>query len=156
MLPWHSSIWENLTNSQQNKRLAHGLLFHGPAGIGKKRFATEFAHWLMCEQPEAEKACGICRSCQLLNAESHPDLYFIEPEEDGKAIKVDQIRELIDKLSLTGHALGYRVIIMSPADALNVNASNSLLKTLEEPPQNTVLILLSDKPSPTAPKSRTL
>lgn len=147
MFPWQTSNWQNLTKSQQNKRLAHGLLFHGATGIGKKAFAIEFAHWLMCEQPLVDKACGECKSCQLIKAESNPDFINLSPEEEGKAIKVDQIRELIEKISLTSHGAGYRVIIISPADALNINASNSLLKTLEEPPANTILILITDKPS---------
>jgi len=147
MFPWQISNWQNLTKSQQNKRLAHGLLFHGAAGIGKKAFAIEFAHWLMCEQPLVDKACGECKSCQLIKAESNPDFINIYPEEEGKAIKVDQIRDLIEKISLTSHRDGYRVILISPADALNINASNSLLKTLEEPPANTILILITDKPS---------
>jgi DNA polymerase-3 subunit delta' len=147
MLPWQISNWQNLTSSEQNKRLAHGVLFHGAKGIGKNNFAIEFAHWLICEQPLEDKACGECKACQLIKAGSHPDLLNLSPEEEGKAIKVDQIRELIQKISLTSHAQGYRVIIISPADALNINASNSLLKTLEEPPANTVLILISDKPS---------
>ena len=147
ILPWQTTNWQNLTKSQKNDRLGHGLLFHGAAGTGKKIFAIEFAHWLMCEQPLEDKACGECKSCKLIEAKSHPDLLTLYPEEEGKSIKVDQIRELIQKVSLTSHGLGYRVIIISPADALNINASNSLLKTLEEPPENTVLILISDKPS---------
>ncbi|GMR15930.1 MAG: DNA polymerase III subunit delta' [Gammaproteobacteria bacterium] len=147
ILPWQTPNWENLTSSQKNNRLAHALLLHGPKGIGKNDFAIGFAHWLLCEQPLADKVCGQCKSCLLVKAESNPDLLYLCPEEEGKAIKVDQIRELINKISLTGHGQGYRVIIISPADALNINASNSLLKTLEEPPQNTVLILISDKPS---------
>ena len=147
MFSWQTSNWQNLTASQQNKRLGHGLLFHGASGIGKKAFAIEFAHWLMCEQPLADKACGECKPCKLIQADSNPDLLTLYPEEEGKSIKVDQVRELIQKISLTSHGQGYRVIIISPADALNINASNSLLKTLEEPPANTVLILVSDKPS---------
>lgn len=154
IFPWQTSNWQNLTKSQQNKRLGHGLLFHGAAGIGKNAFAIEFAHWLMCEQPLADKACGECKSCRLIEAKSHPDLLTLSPEEQGKSIKVDQVRELIQKVSLTSHSSGYRVIIISPADALNINASNSLLKTLEEPPVNTVLILISDKPSKLMPTIR--
>jgi len=147
MLPWHISNWHNLTQSLQHDRLAHALLFHGVSGIGKNIFATEFAHWLLCEQRQTDKACGQCKACHLINADSHPDLLFIHPEEEGKAIKVDQVRELTDKLSLTSHSNNFRVVIISPADALNTNASNSLLKTLEEPPAKTILILVSDKPS---------
>ena len=147
MLPWQISNWQILTENLHNKRLAHGLLLHGVSGIGKKAFAIEFAHWLLCEQPLADKACGMCKSCKLILADSNPDLLTLYPEEEGKAIKVDQIRDLIKKISLTSHGQGYRVIIIAPADALNINASNSLLKTLEEPPENTILILITDKPS---------
>lgn len=147
MLPWQLSNWKTLTSSEQNNRLAHGLLFYGSAGIGKNEFALEFAHWLICEQPLADKACGECKACKLIEAESNPDLLILSPEEEGKAIKVDQVRALIEKITLTSHGQNKRVIIISPADALNANASNSLLKTLEEPPANTVLFLISDKPS---------
>lgn len=147
MFPWQTSIWQNLANSHDNKRLAHGLLFHGAKGIGKNDFAVEFAHWLICEQPLADKACGKCKACMLIQADSHPDIINLRPEEEGKAIKIDQVRELIEKISLTSHGQRHRVIIVSPADALNINASNSLLKTLEEPPANTILILISDTPS---------
>lgn len=147
MFPWQISNWKNLTSSHENNRLAHGILFYGAAGTGKNDFAIEFSHWLLCEQPLADKACGECKSCQLIKADSNPDLLRLMPEEEGKAIKVDQVRGLIEKMSLTRHGRGKRVIIISPADALNMNASNSLLKTLEEPPANTVLILISDKPS---------
>lgn len=147
MYPWQSLNWEKLTSSQENKRLGHGLLFHGASGTGKNAFAMEFSHWLMCEEPLTDKACGKCKSCLLIKAGSNPDLLILSPEEEGKSIKVDQIRELIQKISLTSHRSGYRVIVISPADALNINASNSLLKTLEEPPNNTILILISDKPS---------
>ena len=147
MFSWQTKNWNKLTTSHKNKRLGHGLLFHGAKGIGKKLFALEFAHWLMCEKPTEHKACGECKSCKLIEAESNPDFLTLFPEEEGKAIKVDQIRELIQKVSLTSHGYGYRVIIIEPADALNINASNSLLKTLEEPPESTVLILVSNKPS---------
>ncbi len=154
MLPWQNLNWQKLTENQHNKRLAHGLLLHGVSGIGKKLFAIDFAHWLLCEQPLADKACGECKSCKLIQADSNPDLLTLYPEEEGKAIKVDQVRDLIKKISLTSHGQGYRVIIIAPADALNINASNSLLKTLEEPPENTVLILITDKPSKLMPTIR--
>ena len=147
MLPWQTSNWQKLTESQENKRLAHGLMLHGVSGTGKKIFAIEFAHWLICEHPLPDKACGECKSCKLIEADSNPDFLTLYPEEVGKAIKVDQVRDLIKKVSLTSHGKGYRVIIISPADDLNTNASNSLLKTLEEPPENTILILVSDTPS---------
>jgi len=154
MFPWHQTVWQSLTSSKNNQRLAHGLLFNGAKGLGKSILATQFAHWLLCENPLAEKACGSCKSCQLIDANSHPDIISIRPEESGKAIKVDQIRDLISKVSLTSHKQGYRIIIISSAEALNINASNSLLKTLEEPPANTLLILITDKLSKLLPTIR--
>lgn len=154
MLPWHQTIWQNLTSSKHKQRLSHGLLFHGSTGLGKSILATQFAHWLLCEHPLAEKACGTCKSCLLIAADSHPDILNITPEETGKAIKVDQIRELITKVGFTSHNQGYRIIIITPADALNINASNSLLKTLEEPPENTLLILITNKLSKLMPTIR--
>lgn len=147
MYPWQVNNWNTLVASHKNNRLPHGLLFHGARGTGKNDFAVEFAHWLLCEQPLAEKACGECKSCLLIKAASNPDFIILSPEEAGKAIKVDQVRGLIEKISLTSHGQNQRVIIITPADALNANASNSLLKTLEEPPANTILILVSDTPS---------
>lgn len=154
MLPWQETQWQQLTSSKDKQRMSHAMIFHGAAGLGKSILARQIAHWLLCEKPLPEKACGFCKSCQLIEAGSHPDILSITPEESGKAIKVDQIRELITKMALTSHNQGYRVIIISPADALNINASNSLLKTLEEPPENTVLILITDKLSKLMPTIR--
>ncbi|MDH5408091.1 MAG: hypothetical protein OEY00_05725, partial [Gammaproteobacteria bacterium] len=88
-----------------------------------------------------------CKSCQLLNSDTHPDYSEVLPEEEGKAIKVDQIRELIEYLTLHAHYSGPRIVILSPAEQMNVAASNSLLKTLEEPRPGTLLILVSSQPA---------
>ncbi len=145
--PWQQANWNNLTASRNNNQLSHGLLFHGASGTGKLDLAHHFAEWLLCEQPDNDKACGQCKSCQLLQAESNPDYLILAPEGESRDIKVDQVRSLIDRLALTRHSSGTRVVVISPADTMNISASNSLLKTLEEPPPGTILILVTDRPS---------
>ena len=146
--PWQNSQWQTLWQAYQQQRLAHALLFYGAAGIGKLDFARAVAMSLLCEtQDKQQGACGVCKSCQQFLAGTHPSFEQIQPDEGSKNIKVDQIRALIEKLALTGHGSGYRVIILTPADAMNVNAANSLLKTLEEPPERCLLLLVTDRPS---------
>ena len=153
VLPWQVKQWQSLQQSVQQDRLPHGLLLQGPAGVGKFAFARLFAQTLLCQQPESVlvpasstevlQPCGQCSSCQLIAAGNHPDFQIIEPEKDGGQIKVDQIRALIESTSLSSQYNGYKVIIINPAEAMNISAANSLLKTLEEPPQKTLLILVA-------------
>ncbi len=145
---WHQQQWRQLQLRRGQQQLPHALLLTGEAGIGKAEFAVQFARSLLCEQPDAQgHACQQCAACQRFNAGSHPDLLRVEPEEAGKPIKVDQIRQLIGETALASHYGGYRVLIMDPADAMNSNAANSFLKTLEEPPADSVLLLVSALPS---------
>ncbi|MBI3772807.1 MAG: DNA polymerase III subunit delta' [Gammaproteobacteria bacterium] len=146
--PWQDQQWRVLHESRQQNRLPHGLLFTGPRGLGKNHFAQTFATALLCELPStAGLACGACRSCQLIAAGTHPDLVHIEPVEDKKIIGVDQIRELVQFMTLKSQYAHHKVIIIDPADAMNVNAANSLLKTLEEPSADSVLILVTSRPA---------
>lgn len=148
MFPWTQTQWQRLTERVRQHSLPHAILVTGPIGSGKVGFTTAFAQALLCEKPDSTlTACGQCRSCQQFLSQSHPDFYRISPEEDARSIKIDQIRELRERFTLASHRPGYRVAIISPADALNTAAANSLLKTLEEPPAQTVLILLSHQPS---------
>lgn len=148
MFPWTLTQWQRLAERVSVQALPHAILITGPSGSGKLRFTTAFAHALLCEKPTAGfNACGTCRSCQQFQAHSHPDFYQISPEEEARAIKIDQIRELREALTLASHQSGYRVAIISPAESLNTAAANSLLKTLEEPPVKTVLFLVSHQPS---------
>jgi len=145
---WHPQQWQQLQTRRQQGQLPHAMLFTGESGIGKAEFALQFARSLLCEQPDTlGHACQQCASCQRFNAGTHPDLIRVEPEETGKPIKVDQIRQIIGDLTLASHYGGYRVLLMDPADAMNSNAANSFLKTLEEPPANSVLLLVSAMPS---------
>jgi DNA polymerase-3 subunit delta' len=146
IFPWQASQWQQVWQSHQQGRLSHALLLSGMSGIGKKHFAQVLAHSLLCITPSQEGvACGECRSCHLLRAGSHPDLSVIEPEETGQVIKIDQIRELVGFVNESAGQGGYRVIIIRPANAMNVNASNALLKSLEEPTPRCLFILVSDQ-----------
>ncbi len=147
MLKWLDSAWRQINKVRVQGRLPHALLVIGPDGVGKQVFATQLAYSLLCEAPLADgQPCGRCAACAWLRAGTHPDLLQLTPEEAGKAIKVDQIRSLCTELGMTSHAGGHKVAIIQPADAMNSNAANSLLKTLEEPTRNTVLILLTALP----------
>ena len=145
--PWQSAQWQQIQSQLQQQRLAHGLLFQGCAGLGKKDFAHFLAAAVLCQSPkENAQACGQCASCQLLSAGTHPDLTVLAPEETGKAIKVDDVRRLSASMSLTSQLSGYKLAVIESADQMNVNAANSLLKTLEEPASQSLLILISDHP----------
>tara|TARA_R110001592_G_scaffold75380_2_gene228313 strand:+ start:16688 stop:17674 length:987 start_codon:yes stop_codon:yes gene_type:complete len=141
--PWHDTVWTQLTEQAQH---AHAYLFSGLPGVGKRRFADAFAAFLLCTSPSHGMACGRCRSCLLREAGNHPDLMLITPEEEGKAIRVDAIRQLVDFLGQTAQQGGSKVIVLHPAEAMNQNAANALLKSLEEPTADTYLLLVTDQP----------
>ena len=147
-LPWHQDLWRQLQQRRATGRLPHALLLAGPAGLGKGLFARRLARTLLCDHPAADgEACGQCRSCRLFRAGSHPDYNVVQPAEDGKIIKVDQIRGLCAFLGYTAQYGGYKIALLEPADRLNVNAADSLLKTLEEPPGNGLLLLVTAQPA---------
>ncbi len=146
LLPWQRPHWQRLR--QRYPQLAHGLLLSGTAGVGKRLFADRLAAWLLCEQQVADQACGHCQSCQWLKADTHPNLLRISREIDAKGkqsqqIKIDQIRDLMPFVQQTSD--GWRVVIIEPADCLNHAASNALLKTLEEPGERVLLLLVADQ-----------
>ena len=156
-LPWQQGLWDRLQQARRQQRLPHALLFAGPAGVGKTHFARLFAQSLLCDATsERGDPCGQCRHCRLLSSGNHPDLQLIGPEEGSKSgeIKVDLIRELVSGTALTAHSGGHKVVIIQPAERMNLAAANSLLKTLEEPTPGTVLMLLSDHPARLLPTIR--
>ena len=152
-LPWQADLWRMLATRRQH---AHAYLLHGPAGIGKRALADRLMALMLCQQPLPEGACGRCKGCMLLAARTHPDHYILEPEEADKAIRVDQVRELVGFVSQTAQLGGRKVVLLEPAEAMNLNAANALLKSLEEPAGDTVLLLVSHQPSRLLPtiKSR--
>lgn len=149
---WQHTVWQRLVGLADGGQLPHALLVSGHAGIGKERLASAFAARLLCQAPPLQGACGMCKSCSLLNAGAHPDLMWLAPETDAKTektakfIKVDQIRELVSFAEKSAQLGGYRVVIITPAHLLNVQAANALLKTLEEPGSRTLILLVSAQP----------
>jgi DNA polymerase-3 subunit delta' len=124
------------------------VLLYGAPGVGKRDFAGRLAETLLCAHPDAEgNRCGRCKSCLLLAAGMHPDLLLVQPAEDSKYVTVDQVRAIAAFLALRPHTAARKVVILHPADAMNINAANSLLKVLEEPPLGSVLLLVSDQPT---------
>ncbi|HCL3497226.1 TPA: DNA polymerase III subunit delta' [Pseudomonas aeruginosa] len=151
--PWQQALWSQLGGRAQH---AHAYLLYGPAGIGKRALAEHWAAQLLCQRPAAAGACGECKACQLLAAGTHPDYFVLEPEEAEKPIRVDQVRDLVGFVVQTAQLGGRKVVLLEPAEAMNVNAANALLKSLEEPSGDTVLLLISHQPSRLLPtiKSR--
>ncbi|WP_171526007.1 DNA polymerase III subunit delta' [Acinetobacter sp. Tr-809] len=142
--PWHAQTWELLTT--RFPELGHGLLFYGKKGCAKKEFAERFVAWVLCLNKQAQQACGECTSCQWLKSDTHPNYVHITTDEDNKKqnakIKIEKIRDLLPFVQQTGE--GWRVVVIEPAEALNTASANALLKTLEEPGEKVVLILLAD------------
>lgn len=150
LLPWQKSCWGIIERARRADRLPHALLVTGPAGVGKRQFVALLAHSLLCSgSPEHGFACGSCRECELLAAGTHPDYIEIAPDPESKSdeIKVDAIRRLAGSDALTAHRGGRKVIVLDPAQNMNVSAANSLLKTLEEPSAGTLLCLVCEQPS---------
>ena len=142
--PWHQEQWQRLSVARAAGRLPHAILLAGPEGLGKADFARRLSDSLVCTQVnEAGDACGHCASCRQAQAGSHPDQRTVAPEEPGKMIKIDAIRDLTGKSVLSAQDGAYRVFLIQPAEAMNRAAANALLKTLEEPSSRTVLILVS-------------
>lgn len=158
MLPWHKIEFDRLLANKAG--LPHAILLRGQQGIGKMAFARGLAQALLCETPgPSNAACGTCAACHWFLAGSHPDFRQIEPEslaerteeEQGSdkkpslQIAVEKIRQLHDFVNISSHRNGPKVIVIHPAEALNVNAANALLKNLEEPPAQTHFLLVSHR-----------
>ncbi len=148
LLSWQQHSWEHLCSYIAQKRIPQALLITGNKGLGKQQLANQFAVALFCATPQANGiACGLCSSCLLVNAETHPDFIQVRPEEPGKGITIGQIRSLITRLTLKPQFETYRVVIINPADKMNNAAANAFLKCLEEPTERTLIILITEKPT---------
>jgi DNA polymerase III subunit delta' len=143
---WIAPATAALTRAQRAGRLPHALLIHEAPGAGGDWLALWAARLALCERP-AEAPCGACTACRRAAALVHPDLQRLMPLEDSRQIRIEQVRDLAAELALTSHAGGYKVGILTPADALNRFGANALLKTLEEPPPRTLLVLVATQPS---------
>lgn len=141
VFPWQQTQWQQLMASFNANRLPHALLLEGPKGIGLTHFSHTLVSRLLCGHVNVDSVCGKCNDCILLESGNHPDVKVIHPEEPGKQIKVEQIRDLIDFIQLKSHYGKYKLAIIEPAEAMNRSAANALLKTLEEPPDSSVIVL---------------
>lgn len=152
--PWQAELWQGFCDNVQRARVPHAILLHGVEGVGVESLALSMARYLLCQSTLEDVACGRCRSCQLLHVGTHPDLFFLKREEDAAQIKVDQVRECVGFVSKTPYANGPKVVLVEHADAMNVNAANALLKSLEEPQGQTVFILTTNRTSAILPTIR--
>lgn len=142
--PWQKQVWQNLTTRFPD--IGHGLLFYGKTGCGKQDFSQQFVAWVLCQRRhEQNLACGECGSCQWLKADTHPNYVYVSVDEENKKqnakIKIEKIRDLLPFVQQTVE--GWRVIVIQPAEALNTASANALLKTLEEPGEQILIILLA-------------
>jgi len=141
--PWQKEQWANITRQHNDQTLPHAFLFSGLKGIGKLHFAQCLVAFLLCENNQGSQACGACKQCKLLEAQTHSDFKLTEPDEGSAVIKVDAIRSLVSFFSLSSMQGGEKITILCPAESLNHNAANALLKTLEEPAGRSIIILIS-------------
>lgn len=177
LYPWQIEPWQRWLGLRS--RLPHAILLKGPQGIGKFNFAVNLAQSLLCEEVQARigsnsqqplgdgLACQACPSCHWFQQQSHPDFRLLqsdalsevdvneereaEKKKPSRQISVDQVRALADFVNLSSHRGGHRVVLIHPAEAMNTNAANALLKTLEEPSARMLIILVSHKPQQLLP-----
>jgi DNA polymerase-3 subunit delta' len=157
LYPWQTKDWPRL--QALRKRMPNGLLLKGAAGIGKFELAKAFIQSLLCQQSaEHGFACGVCPSCHWFVQGTHPDFRLLQPDaisaandeleagkKSSKLITVEQVRGLSDFLSMSAHQGGRRIVLIHPAEAMNVNAANALLKSLEEPTQGVLFVLVTSQ-----------
>ena len=139
----HSRIKELLRGYCISGKIPHALLLAGVAGLGKTALAREFFKAMNCAVSTGD-ACGTCASCLKTISDTHPDLVVVNPE--ARWIKVDDIREVLADIGLKPFEARVKCILIEPAESLNMESANALLKTLEEPPDHTVIILVSHRP----------
>lgn len=166
ILELHNENWISL--QARRPRLPHALLLIGQKGLGKYALAREFAASLLCENVAPDgHACGQCMACNWFAQGNHPDFRLLQPDalgedvetEEGKKkpsqqITIDQIRNLDEFLGVGSHRGGLCIVLVNPAEAMNRNAANSILKILEEPPANILFLLVSSEPSRLLPTIR--
>lgn len=139
---------EILQNSIKTKNLAHAYLFFGQGTVGKRTTALEFAKTINCLTPKDLDNCGECLSCQKIEKQIHPDLFFVKPIKTSATaregyIRIDDIRELQKKIAYMPFEGRYKIVVVDQAEQLNLQAANAFLKSLEEPPKSTIFILIA-------------
>lgn len=140
ILSWHQPQWAMITHALMNDTMPPAMLLKGEEGLGQAQFAEQLAMRLLCQQPKGIEACQQCSSCQLIKYGHHPDYFYITPPEKSKSIGIDQVRQLSQKLQQSAHHGRYQVVVLNPMAALTMGAANALLKTLEEPQGEVIMI----------------
>lgn len=145
--PWFDAQWQTFAQQVRADRLPHALLLIGQEGVGCLEMAHAMAQYLLCNAPQEGISCGRCKACLLLQADSHPDLLHVFLEDKSKAIKINQIRRVGELIANTAQQGGRKLVVIHPAEAMNANAANALLKNLEEPSGDCVFILVAEQPA---------
>lgn len=149
---WLLPDWQQFETRMAANRLPHALLIAGSEGCGKLQLAQKIIRHLICSNNNS--ACGQCSSCNLLAAGTHPDYLEVVPEAAGKQIKIDAVRKVLEFSSTTAQMDGNKVIFLAPAENMNINSANALLKCLEEPNPGSFLVLLAERTSALLPTIR--
>ena len=150
--PWFEEPLSRIAQARSRGQLPQSLLVHAHPGAGGAEIARRMAQLLLCEaeSPEARlRGCGECRGCQRVATGAHPDYFEVEPE-DSKQIRIDQVRDVLEELSVSSYEGRATVVVFSPAEAINTAAANALLKNLEEPRRDAYLVLITSQPSAAA------
>ncbi len=144
LYPWLEPLWQQWQSNLETKRFSNASLLLAEDGMGAEQIVERVTQALMCTNFDSEP-CGFCHSCQLMRSQTHPDFHVIAPEKAGKTITVDQIRECNRLAQESSQQSGMRVMVISPANAMNESASNALLKTLETPSERCIFILVANQ-----------
>lgn len=139
----HDRIIEVFRRSVRSGKVPHSFIFEGIPGCGRRKTALALIQAIFC-RAVADDACGVCPSCRKVDKGNHGDIHFVQPLPDKRDIAIDQLREIQRELSLRPYEAPRKACIIEPAERMSVNAANSLLKTLEEPPGNAIIILLTE------------
>jgi DNA polymerase-3 subunit delta' len=140
-LPWHQTAWSALVRQVEQDRLPHAVLLAGESGVGVPQLALALARLLLCEAPRDGLNCGECQACRLSGSGAHGDFLWVTPEQKSRTIKIDQVRGAVEFMTKTSAYGARKVVVFAPAEAMNTNAFNALLKSLEEPAPETFLVL---------------
>ncbi len=152
--PWLAETWTALQRALLSDRLGAAVLISGPVGVGRHALVDALIGLGVCREPQDGQACGRCPECIQFRAGSHPDVLLLAPPEGKQVIAVEDLRDLLGALTLTRHYGRRRFVRIDPADALNESGVNALLKTIEEPPEQTHVLLISERPQELAPTVR--
>lgn len=145
-MPWQEDVWAQLHKRIDEGQLPHALLLSGPSHIGKSRMAMALARLLLCHEPVAGRNCGQCHACEMSRAGSHGDFRWLQPLDKSRVIKIDEIREVVEFCHKTASFGRRKILVFAPAERMNQNAANALLKSLEEPARDTYMLLVCHRP----------